>query len=113
MSAGTLLTIDQEGIGHRARARRSAASEETTRPVSVANYNMPNFIEDALRFKLGSIKGSKKGGFGPYATPPKRLRIFEFIVRDQEVGGSNPLAPTISFAINNSQACEEAWSAWS
>jgi hypothetical protein len=48
----------------------------------------------ALRFKLGSIKGSKKSGFSPYATPPKRLRIFEFLVRDQEVGGSNPLAPT-------------------
>src|SRR5208283_2683585 len=47
-----------------------------------------------LRFKLGSIKDSKKSGFGPYATPPKRLRIFEFLVRDQEVGGSNPLAPT-------------------
>jgi hypothetical protein len=38
---------------------------------------------------LGSIKGSKKSGFGPYATPPKRLRIFDFTVRDQEVGGSN------------------------
>jgi hypothetical protein len=49
----------------------------------------------ALRFKLGSIKGSKKSGFGPYVTPPKRLRIFDFLVRDQEVGGSNPLAPTI------------------
>jgi hypothetical protein len=48
----------------------------------------------ALRFKLGSIKGSKKSGFGPYATPPKRLRIFEFLVRDQEDSGSNPLAPT-------------------
>ena len=47
-----------------------------------------------LRFKLGSIKGSKKSGFGPYLTPPKPLRIFEFLVRDQEVGGSNPLAPT-------------------
>jgi hypothetical protein len=51
---------------------------------------------EPLRFKLGSIKGSKKSGFGPYATPPKRLRIFEFLVRDQEVGGSNPLAPTTS-----------------
>jgi hypothetical protein len=27
--------------------------------------------------------------------------------------GSNPLAPTISLEINNLQACEEAWSAWS
>jgi hypothetical protein len=47
-----------------------------------------------LRFKLGSIEGSKKSSFGPYVTPPKRLRIFDFLVRDQEVGGSNPLAPT-------------------
>ena len=50
----------------------------------------------SLRFKLGSIEGSKKSGFGLYVTPPKRLRIFEFLVRDQEVGGSNPLAPTTS-----------------
>ena len=47
-----------------------------------------------LRFKLGSIEGSKKSSFGPYVTPPKRLRIFDFLVRDQDVGGSNPLAPT-------------------
>ena len=41
----------------------------------------------APRFKLGSIEGPKKSGFGPYATPPKRLRIFETTVRDQEVLG--------------------------
>jgi len=35
------------------------------------------------------------------------------LVRDSEDGGSNPLAPTISFTINNLQACEESWSAWS
>ena len=40
------------------------------------------------------LRGWKKSGFDPYATPPKRLRIFETTVRDQEVGGSNPLAPT-------------------
>jgi hypothetical protein len=55
------------------------------------------WVHSKLRFKLGSIKGSKKSGFGPYATPPKRLRIFEFLVRDQEDGGSNPLAPTNYF----------------
>jgi hypothetical protein len=55
-------------------------------------------VGHSLRFKLGSIKGPKKSGFSPYATPPKRLRIFEFLVRDQEVGGSNPLAPgTLDF----------------
>jgi hypothetical protein len=53
-----------------------------------------SLVRHPLRFKLGSIKGSKKSGFSPYATPPKRVRIFEFLVRDQEVGGSNPLAPT-------------------
>ena len=66
-----------------------------------------------FRFNLGSIKRLKKSGFGPYATPPKRLRFFETMVRDQEDGGSNPLAPTICFGINNLQPCEEAWSAWS
>ena len=50
----------------------------------------PHFV----RFNLGSIRGSKKSGFGPYVTPPKRLRIFETMVRDQEDGGSNQLAPT-------------------
>jgi hypothetical protein len=57
----------------------------------------------ALRFELGSIRDSKKSDTGPYVTPPKRLRIFEFLVRDQEVGGSNPLAPTISFRSSNLQ----------
>jgi hypothetical protein len=38
------------------------------------------------------LRGSKKSGFGPYATPPKRLRIFETTVRDQEVEGSNLFA---------------------
>ena len=32
----------------------------------------------------------------PEATPDKALRIFATLVRDQEVGGSNPLAPTTS-----------------
>ena|SRR5208283_222009 len=65
-----------------------------------------------LRFKLGSIKGSKKSGFSPYATPPKRLRIFEFLVRDQEDGGSNPLAPTNPFTIDNLQQTKEPKTAW-
>ena len=30
----------------------------------------------------------------PEATPDKALRIFVTLVRDQEAGGSNPLAPT-------------------
>jgi hypothetical protein len=65
-----------------------------------------------VRFKLGSIKGSKKSGFGPYATPPKRLRIFEFLVRDQEDGGSNPLAPTNSFGTDNLQHAKDRKTAW-
>jgi hypothetical protein len=40
------------------------------------------------------LRGLKKSGFGPYATPPKRLSIFETTVRDQEVVGSNPIVPT-------------------
>jgi hypothetical protein len=31
----------------------------------------------------------------PEATPDKALRIFATLVRDQEVEGSNPFAPTI------------------
>jgi hypothetical protein len=47
----------------------------------------------AVRLERGSLDvakeevrsaASKKSGFSPYATPPKRLRIFEFLVRDQE-----------------------------
>ena len=53
-------------------------------------------LSPTFRFNLGSIRRVKKSGFGPYATPPKRLRFFESMVRDQEVGGSNPLAPTTS-----------------
>ena len=49
----------------------------------------------------------KKSGFGPYATPPKRLRFFETMVRDQEDGGSNPLAPTISLETSNLQHTEK------
>ena len=56
----------------------------------------PN-IEEVLRFNLGSIKRFEEKWFGPYATPPKRLRILRLLVRDQEAGGSNPLAPTILF----------------
>ena len=49
------------------------------------------------------MRGSKKSGFGPYATPPKRLRIFETTVRDQEVGGSNPLAPISSNQLHSAE----------
>jgi hypothetical protein len=37
----------------------------------------------------------------PEATPDKALRIFATLVRDQEVEGSNPFAPTTPFKINN------------
>ena len=38
----------------------------------------------------------------PEATPDKALRIFATLVRDQEVDGSNPFAPTTSkpFTLN-------------
>jgi hypothetical protein len=36
----------------------------------------------------------------PEATPDKALRIFVTLVRDQEVGGSNPLAPTTFLQTN-------------
>ena len=32
--------------------------------------------------------------------------LYFVALRDQEDGGSNPLAPTISFAINNLQSCK-------
>jgi len=33
-----------------------------------------------------------------FSSPEFILRFFDLLVRDQEVGGSNPLAPTILFS---------------
>jgi hypothetical protein len=52
-------------------------------------------LENAFRFNLGSIEGSKKSGFGPYVTPPKRLRIFAPVATNQKAGSSNPPGRTI------------------
>ena len=75
----------------------------TCTQVCPKNLCHPRGSPHSLRFNLGLIKGWKKSGFGPYVTPPKRLRIFETMVRDQEVDGSNPFAPTNFFGISNLQ----------
>jgi hypothetical protein len=41
-----------------------------------------------------TIEKGKMSVLSPEATPDKALRIFATLVRDQEVDGSNPFAPT-------------------
>ena len=43
--------------------------------------------------KLRTTEGARKLGPGPDSDADKALRIFVTLVRDREVGGSNPLAP--------------------
>ena len=43
---------------------------------------------------IRTIERGKNVDLSPETTPDKALRIFATLVRDQEVGGSNPLAPT-------------------
>src|ERR1700756_2953011 len=82
----------------RSGRRVNAGRKLRARPLKpLGQTTLAQRLEDSMRrghrFKLGSIEGSKKSSFGPYVTPPKRLRIFDFLVRDQEVGGSNPPRP--------------------
>ena len=51
----------------------------------------------SLRFTddLRTIERGRMSVLSPEATPDKALRIFATLVRDQEVDGSNPFAPTI------------------
>jgi hypothetical protein len=49
-----------------------------------------------LRYNFGTTEREKKRYAAPQATPDKALGVFAFMVRDQGVGGSNPLSPTIS-----------------
>src|SRR5438045_8897693 len=48
------------------------------------------------RYKLGTTKRGETRLWIPQATPDKAFRIFVTLVRDQEVDGSNPFAPTTS-----------------
>ena len=50
--------------------------------------------EPAFRYKLGTTKRGEIRFWIPQATPDKAFRIFATLVRDQEVDGSNPFAPT-------------------
>src|SRR5208337_1325479 len=55
------------------------------------------------------------GGKAPAFPAPASGRgsaWLERLVRDQEVGGSNPLAPTTSFKFNNLQATKEQRTSW-
>ena len=47
-----------------------------------------------VRYNFGTTEGEKEWFPGSYATPNEALGFFDCIFRDQEVGGSNPLAPT-------------------
>jgi hypothetical protein len=44
---------------------------------------------------IRTIERGKMSVLSPEATPDKALRVFATLVRDQEVEGSNPFAPTI------------------
>ena len=47
-----------------------------------------------FRYNFGTTEGEKEWPSGSQATPNEALGFFDCIFRDQEVGGSNPLAPT-------------------
>jgi hypothetical protein len=46
---------------------------------------------------MRTVERGKTSVLSPEATPDKALGIFATLVRDQEVEGSNPFAPTIPF----------------
>ncbi len=48
------------------------------------------------RYKVGTTKRGEIRLWIPQATPDKAFRILVTLVRDQEVDGSNPFAPTTS-----------------
>ena len=47
-----------------------------------------------VRYKFGTTEGEKEWHSGSQATPDEALGFFDLLVGIQEVGGSNPLAPT-------------------
>jgi hypothetical protein len=53
------------------------------------------FPGQKVRYNFGTTEGEKEWFPGSYATPNEALGFFDCMFRDQEVGGSNPLAPTI------------------
>ena len=59
---------------------------------------LPNFrtaIQNIFaRYKLGTTKRGEITFLVPQATPDKAFMGFRRLVRDQEVDGSNPFAPT-------------------
>ena len=64
------------------------------------------------RYKLGTTKRGEIRLWIPQATPDKAFRIFVTLVRDQEVDGSNPFAPTTSFKANNLQRRKVPTTSW-
>src|SRR5438034_1196950 len=64
------------------------------------------------RYKLGTTKRGEIRLWIPQATPDKAFRIFVTLVRDQEVDGSNPFAPTTSFRANNLQQRKVPTTSW-
>src|SRR5215469_17883694 len=65
-----------------------------------------------VRYNFGTTEGEKEWPSGSQATPNEALGFFDCIFRDQEVGGSNPLAPTIFFRTNELRYPEKLKSAW-
>src|SRR5271155_2733556 len=56
--------------------------------------------ELSLTDNIRTIERGKMSVLSPEATPDKALRIFATLVRDQEVEGSNPFAPTTFLQTN-------------
>src|ERR1035437_4169541 len=63
------------------------------------------------RYNIGTIDGRRKNGFpAPKRHQAKHLGFWSLPVRDQGVGGSNPLSPTILsivISINYKHLCSE------
>ncbi len=89
------LQPDRLGTGS-----RSTAPEQTT----MSRVSFPT--------TCGQLRGEKKSVVVPKRHQIKHLGFFVTLVRDQEVDGSNPFAPTTSFRTNNLQAHKGSWSAW-
>src|SRR5215469_742770 len=60
-----------------------------------------------VRYNFGTTEGEKEWPSGSQATPNEALGFSDCIFRDQEVGGSNPLAPTTSIKSNNLDTTKE------
>jgi hypothetical protein len=65
--------------------------------VSTLMASAPSAMIDRSRYSFGTTEREKRRYAAPSATPDKALGVCSSIVRDQGVGGSNPLSPTNLF----------------